>query len=293
MRFPVRSIGSRPRKRGFALPCLALLMLTLSIGQQVLAQQQPAGFSASSFLLTLTLPPDIVDFTVDNLGNIYVLNGDNQLKKLSPRGDSLAVFNDVRRYGKITSLDATNPLKILVYYGEFATIIELDRFLNIVNTIDLRKQNILQAKAVILAYDNNVWVYDELDAKLKRVGDDGSLVDQTSDFRQLFDSVPDPASIRDQEGLVYLYDPVKGVYIFDHYGALKTHLDLRGWKDFDVIGKNLLGRDDEKFYRYQPGTLNMQEEPIPAAYQGASHIHITPTVIYVLKKTGLEIYSRK
>ena len=31
-----------------------------------------------------------------------------------------------------------------------------------------------------------------------------------------------------------------------------------------------------KFYRYQPGTLNMQEEPIPAAYQGASHIYITP-----------------
>jgi len=37
----------------------------------------------------------------------------------------------------------------------------------------------------------------------------------------------------------------------------------------------------------------MQEEPIPPDYQGASHIHITPTIIYVLKKTGLEIYSRK
>ncbi|HEV3326940.1 MAG TPA: hypothetical protein VG052_15100, partial [Puia sp.] len=66
-----------------------------------------------------------------------------------------------------------------------------------------------------------------------------------------------------------------------------------GWKDFDVIGKNILGRDETKFYRYQQGTLNMQEEPIPAAYRGAIHIRITPTVIYVLKKTGLEIYTRK
>ncbi len=272
---------------------LILLIMTALMGQPVLAQQPAAGASTSSFRLILTIPSDIVDFTVDNLGNIYVLTVDNQLKKLSPGGDSLAVFNDVRRYGKIASIDATNPLKILVYYREFTTIIELDRFLNIVNTIDLRKQNILQAKAVVLAYDNNVWVYDELDAKLKRIGDDGSLVDQTNDFRQLFDSVPDPVSICDQEGLVYLYDPAKGVYIFDHYGTLKTHLDLRGWKDFDVIGKNLLGRDDTNFYRYQPGTLDMQEEPIPITYQGASHIHITPTVIYVLKKTGLEIYSRK
>jgi len=234
-----------------------------------------------------------VDFSVDNLGNIYVINRDNQLKKLSPKGDSLAVFNDVRRYGNIGSIDVTNPLKILVYYRDFTTIIELDRFLNLINTIDLRTQNILQAKAVGLAYDNNIWVFDELDARLKRIGDDGTLVDQSTDFRQLFDSLPDPVSVLDRDGLVYLYDTARGVYIFDHYGTLKTHLDFSGWKDFNVIGKNLLGRSAHKFYRYQQGTLNLQEEAIPVAYLGASRIHITPTVIYVLKKTGLEVYSRK
>lgn len=273
-------------------PSSFFLLLGILLGLTVRAQQDPAD-TGSLFRLTRTIAPDIVDFSVDNLGNIYILKKDNQLKKLSPQGDSLAVFNDVRRYGQIASIDVTNPLKILVYYREFTTILELDRFLNIVNTIDLRKLNILQVKAIGLAYDNNVWVFDELDAILKRVGDDGSLVLQTTDFRQLFDSVPDPASIRDQGGFVYLYDPAKGVYIFDHYGTLKTHLDLRGWKDFDVIDKNLLGRDDRSFYRYQPGTLNMQEEPIPTAYAGATRIHITPSVIYVLKKTGLEIYSRK
>jgi hypothetical protein len=274
----------------------ALLALTLALCVTTNAQQpaqQPAQQTPTAFTLTLTLSQDIVDFTVDNLGNIYVLNSDNQLKKLGPKGDSLAVFNDVRRYGKITRIDVTNPLKILVYYREFTTVIELDRFLNIINTVDFRKQNILQAKAVALAYDNNIWVYDELDARLKRIGDDGSLVDQTTDFRQLFDSVPEPTTICDQGGLVYLYDPAKGVYIFDHYGTLKTHLDLRGWQDFDVIGKNILGRDDQRLYRYEPGTLNMLEEPIAAAYQGATHIHITPAILYVLKKTGLEVYSKK
>jgi hypothetical protein len=269
-----------------------LLLLGLLAATAGYSQQTPTD-TTGLFRLTRTLGPDIIDFTVDNLGNIYVLSKDNRLKKLGPQGDSLAVFNDVRQYGQIASIDVANPLKILVYYREFTTIIELDRFLNIVNTIDLRKLNILQAKAIGLAYDNNVWVFDELDAILKRIGDDGSLVDQSSDFRQLFDSVPDPAIIRDQGGLVYLYDPAKGVYIFDHYGTLKTHLDLRGWQDFDVIDKNLLGRDDRQFFRYLPGSLNMQEEPIPPAYAGAIRIRITPTLIYVLKKTGLEIYSRK
>jgi hypothetical protein len=277
--------------------CTIVLLVAFVVcvgARRVMAQDPPApGASASDFVLTLTISQDIVDFSVDNLGNIYVINRDNQLKKLSPRGDSLAVFNDVRRYGKIGSIDVTNPLKILVYYRDFTTIIELDRFLNLINTIDLRTQNILQAKAVGLAYDNNIWVFDELDAKLKRIADDGTLVDQSTDFRQLFDTVPDPVAVLDRDGLVYLYDTARGVYIFDHYGTLKTHLGFSGWKDFHVIGKNLLGRDDTKFYRYQQGTLNLQEEPIPAAYQGASHIHITPIVIYVLKKTGLEVYSRK
>ncbi len=285
--------------------CLSFILIAEShaFAQQDTARQesvrqesarQAPGATISSFLLIRTLgPANIVDFTVDNLGNIYVLTKDNQLKKLSSNGDSLAVFNDVRRYGKIATVDATNPLKILVYYREFTTIIELDRFLNIINTIDLRKQNILQAKAVGLAYDNNVWVYDELDARLKRVADDGSLVDQTTDFRQLFDAAPDPIVIRDQGGLVYLYDVAKGVYVFDHYGTLKTHIDLPGWLNFDVLDKNLLGRDEKKFYRYQLGTLDMKEEPIPLSYQGASRILITPTIIYVLKSAGLEIYSRK
>jgi hypothetical protein len=256
-----------------------------------------AGFAraqpTTDFLLNRTIRADIADFATDNLGNIYLLSKDNQLKKLSANGDSLAVFNDVRKYGKIWSIDVTNPLKLLIYYREFTIIIELDRFLNIINTIDLRNLNILQAKAVGLAYDNNVWVYDELDARLKRIGDDGSLVDQTNDFRQLFDTVPDPSVIRDQGGLVYLYDSAKGAYVFDHYGGLKAHVPLAGWSDFTVIEKSMVGRNQQKFFRYQLGTLDLREETIPAAYQGAIKITITTTNVYVLKEKALEVYSRR
>ena len=265
---------------------ITIALLCVFFIHGALAQQ------ASGFVLSRTLPGNIADFTVDNLGNIYLLSPDNQLKKLNANGDSLAVFNDVRRYGKIWSIDATNPLKLLVYYREYTMIIELDRFLNIINTIDLRRLDILQAKAVGLSYDNNVWVYDELAAKLKRIGDDGSLIDQTTDFRQLFDSTPDPAVLRDQGGLVYLYDPAKGVYVFDHYGGLNRRVDLPGWLDFNVIDKSILGRDSQRFFKYQLGTLDVQESTIPAAYREATRITITPTAIYVLKKTGLEIYTR-
>ena len=89
--------------------------------------------------LIKTMYGDIHDFAVDNMDNIYLVQSGNQIKKTNPKGDSIAVYNDVKRYGRIAFIDATNPLKLLVYYTDFSTIVVLDRFLNKRNTIDLRQ----------------------------------------------------------------------------------------------------------------------------------------------------------
>src|SRR5215467_5322908 len=175
-----------------------LLIFFLLIAYRAFPQQD------TSFYLAKEIYADVSDFSVDNLGNIYLLNSGNQLKKLNQNGDSLAVYNDVRKYGKVYSMDVTNPLKILLFYKEFGTIVMLDRFLNVINKIDLRALNIFQVKAIGLAYDNNVWIYDELEAKLKRIADDGSLVNETTDIRQFVDLVPDPTFLADRTGLVYM-----------------------------------------------------------------------------------------
>src|SRR5580765_5649457 len=102
----------------------------------------------SSFRINKIITGDIVAFTVDNLDNIYLLSSTNQVKKLNGNGDSVAVFNDVKKFGQATLIDVSNPLKVLLYYRDFATIVILDRFLAIRNTIDLRKHDILQVRAI-------------------------------------------------------------------------------------------------------------------------------------------------
>lgn len=96
----------------------------------------------SSFSFVKIIKGNFTGFTVDNLDNIYLLTSTNQLKKVNSKGDSVAVFNDIKRYGSVSQVDVTNPLKILLYYKNFSTIVVLDRFLNPRNTINLRKQNI-------------------------------------------------------------------------------------------------------------------------------------------------------
>ena len=194
------------------------------------------------------IPGVYKDFFTDNFNNIFLVTNNNQVKKINDKGDSIAVFNDVRRYGNLYTLDVSNPLKILVYYKDFATILILDRFLNIQNTIDLRQSNILQATAVAHSYDNNYWVFDQLDNKIKKIDDNGNMLLETADFRLLFSESVQPGRIIDNNGLLYLYDEHDGWYIFDYYGAYKLHIDAPGWKDVQVTGKYVTGHDSSMFY---------------------------------------------
>ncbi len=245
---------------------------------------------------TAFLPPvslysgSVKQFTADNLGNVYVLTSAGLLIKLNSRGDSLNVFNDVRRYGTVYAIDATNPMKVLLYYKNFSTVLMLDRYLNRINMIDLRKSAIFQAKAIGLSYDNNVWIFDEQSAKLKKVDETGRLLSETADLRQVLDVVPSPHTITDRDGFVYVYDSTKGLYIFDYYGTLKNSLPLTGITDLQVIGKTIVGRRQNKLVRYTLGTLELQEEPLPGVIQNAQKIYITQQGIYVLDESGIEMY---
>ena len=227
-------------------------------------------------------------FNVDNLDNVYIINSNNQLKKFNSNGDSVGIFNDVRKYGKLFFIDVTNPLKLLLYYQNFSTIVVLDRFLNVRNTINLRKQNIFNVRTISTSYDNNIWLFDEGDAKLKKIDDNGEVLTETVDCRLLFDSVPAPTQIIDQDGFVNLYDPAKGFFIFDIYGSLKSKIPFLQWKNVEVIGKKLYGFSDSFLHQYSPGSLELKDYPLPPNFNGAIQIKAANNKVYLLSKDGLQ-----
>lgn len=249
------------------------------------------GQADTSFKLVRTITGDIVSFTVDNLDNIYILNSRNQVKKLNANGDSVAIFNDVKRFGQATLIDVSNPLKVLLFYKDFATAVVLDRFLNVVNSIDLRKQNILQAKAIAQSYDNKIWVFDELESKLKKVDEDGKILSETPDFRQLFGQAPAPQKIFDQDQYVYLYDSLQPVFVFDYYGALKNKILISGWQNFKVTGKYIFGSTADILHRYEISSFRLDEWKMPEEIYNSRSFNFSSARLYALKKDRIEVYS--
>ena len=283
-------------KISFAL----LLVLIGFFNNKSLAQQDTSSALAriindktqnSIFTFQKAINYPIVSFTANNLGELYIINTNNQLKKLNEKGDSVGVFNQVTKYGKLTFVDAQNPWKTILFYQNFSTIVLLDKYLNVLTNINLRRQNIFSVKAVASSYDNKIWLYDEQENKLKKIDDAGKVLLETVDFRQLFDSVPSPKIILDRDGFVYLYDPKKGIYVFDYYGTFKNKIPFLNWKDIAVIGKNIYGFDDSNLYKYSLGSLDVKKFLLPPAFKNYTSIKTSANKIYFLKNNTLNIYS--
>jgi hypothetical protein len=272
---------------------ISLLMIVCCFHTVLFAQEINNAETAKkdSFRLIKTVGEHLTDFAVDNLGNIFLVSEYGHLKKLGPKGDSIAVFNDVRRFGKLYSIDVSNPLKVLLFYKDFGTIVALDRLLNNRNIIDVRKQNILQAKAIAQSFDNSVWIYDELEGKLKRLDDNGTVISETADFRVLFDPPPSPLHIADADRLVYLYDPAKGLFVLDYFGTVRNKVALLGWSDFQVIGKRVFGRKGTLLESYTPGSLDLREQSLPELLLGTKKVQLSIDYLYCLKDGVLHIYS--
>lgn len=237
----------------------------------------------STFRLLRILKGDILEFTVDNLDNLYVLNSRNQVKKFNANGDSVAVYNDVRKFGQASLIDVSNPLKVLLYYRDFTTVVMLDRFLNVVNVVDLRKAGILQANAIAQSYDNKIWVYDEFEAKLKKIGEDGTLLQETPDFRLLLGQAITPVKIADENKYVYLYDPQKGVYVFDYFGALKNGILIQNWQNFKVSGKYIFGSKADTLNRYEITSFTVDDWKLPEPIRQGRSFNFSSTRLYALR----------
>lgn len=238
-----------------------------------------------------TIKGDFIYCMPDQLGNVFALSRSGQLKKYNANLDSMGVFNEVRRYGKLYSISAENPLRSLLYFKEYRTILVLDRLMQVVNKIDIRKANIFQVQAIAQGYDNSIWVFDEQESRLKKLDENGKLLFESADLRLVFNETLSPSCLFDAAGYVYLYDAQKGLYIFDYYGALKNRIALIGWNSVQSLGKKIVGVKNGKIMVYTPGEIDLKELQLPDSISSAGQIRFTANALYVISDAGISQYE--
>jgi hypothetical protein len=263
---------------------LILLILTLQLHTQ--AQK------AESWQYVKSISGQFSFFMPDELGNLFAITANGQFKKYNAQLDSMGVLNEIKRYGKPYSMSVENPLRSLLFFKEYKTVVVLDRLMQVVGKVDLRKAGIYQTQAVGQSYDNNIWTFDEQDSKLKKISTEGKLLFETPDLRLVFSEAILPTSLFDRNGYVYLYDPAKGLFIFDYYGAFKNRIALLNWSSIQSWGKRIVGYKEGKWLSYTPGEIDIQEFMLPGSTD-ANPIRFIAEGFYVMDETGIHRYATK
>ncbi len=253
------------------------------------AAQQNTGNISYTLLHRITGTYHYMD--VDALDNVFLITSNSQLIKFNAKGDSIAVFNNVKKYGTPSLIDVSNPLRPLIYYKNFSTLLMLDRQLSLRNQINFRKGNIFSVNILAAAYDNNVWIFDEQDFKLKKIDAEGKVLSETTDWRMLFTELPNPQWMKDSDGFVYLYDSTKGFFIFDYYGSLKNSIPLLHWQQVAISGNVLYGFTGHVLNSYQLHSLQLKTFTLPPVFKDYTGIKAMNNRLYILNKDAVEVYS--
>jgi hypothetical protein len=258
-------------------------LLQLEVTGQHLASLQQLGEIKGQF----------VYMKADLLGNIFTLGQGGQLKKYNAVFDSTGVFNEVKRFGQLHGIKAENPLRTLLYFKSYKTILLLDRFMQVVNRIDLRKTNIFQVNAIAQSYDNKIWLYDELDARLKKLNDQGVVEIETGDLRLLLGLNPNPDDIFELDKYVCMYDPTNGLMLFDQLGAYRNTIPLIGWNNVHGIGDIVIGLHRGKLMGYHLKSLKIMEllDLTDLTIELERQVVVSGQRLYILGQKGIVIYS--
>jgi hypothetical protein len=236
-------IASWHDMRWFMLICLSITCLGVSCTKK---------FDA---VANKNVENEIIYFEVDKLGRLYTITSDQKVISYTENKVKLFEYFD-SRLGNISSIDASNPLSIMIYFKEQGVIKLLDNTLSEIKRINLYQDGKFNfISSVCRANDNNYWIYEEqlqrffkIDANLNIIRESNFLKDMGLDkFRPFF--------LKERGNTLIAANENKAV-VFDNYGQYIKSFDLDKFDAIDFDGDNI--------YHLNRNTLTKQNVKQPA-----------------------------
>jgi hypothetical protein len=249
--------------------------------------QSPAGIKIQQLLLLsaivffsfddplkVTIRSRHDHFSADNLGNMYLLKGEELIKYL-PGGKFVARYSNLK-LGDITSIDVTNPLKIILYYRDFQQVVFLDNQLSANSSpLSLEKLGYEQAELVCAGSNNGFWIYNKQNNELVRFNENSKPVISTGNLKPVLNADLVPDFMLEHNGYLFLNSPETGIYVFDIFGAFSKVISLKGLNSFDVGEDVIYYQRDNLLCSYQhrlfEESCKSLPEPAPKAVKYVNH----------------------
>ena len=247
-----------------------------------------ANAQQETFTKLKTIPVKANGVEVDKLGNVYLFHNE-KIEKLNALGEVIKT-ESFKKYGRISSMDVSNPLKIMVFFDELLQIVFVDNELGVRgNNIELDFIGYPQTVAACLSYDNGIWLFDKSTFKLTRLNENLRETNSTSNLMQIIGSDINPVKLFESNRRLYLTDPDEGVFIFDFFGTYYRKVPIKGVLSIDYFGDRVYFQTDSKLFVFDEKTSDMSELDLPT--KNSKYLAVHRNKIYLLSENNLHIFN--
>ena len=252
-----------------------------------------------NYQLVSTIPVEGKFITTDFMKSAYVITQRNQVMKYDSTGTLVGNFSE-NKYGTPTSIDATSPFNVVIFFKDFATAVTTDMRLNTRRLYKLSNVGINNIAAVALSHDNYLWIYDEDESRLKKIDENYETIYQSLNVNQLVGEEVQPNFIIERtisdSHLVFLGIPNMGIIVFDMFGNYYTSipnfsLQAENLESFQVINNKIVYFFDGRVMVYDFFTKEITALDIPNTIE-SNAVNIERGQLFLLGEYELKMYSR-
>jgi len=256
----------------------------------ILAVCSSFAYFNEQIILRTIIPTEANIFTTDNLGNIYLVTK-SVVEKFDVTANKLKTYSN-KSLGQISSIEATNPLKIVLLYQDFSQVVYLDNMLSQSSSpVFLQSLSIPQISLVSYSYNNGLWVYNPQNFELIRLDQNLQIVQQTGNLNQLLGIPVKPSFMLEHENWLYLNDPQTGILVFDLFGTYYKTIPLKGLNKFQVEDDFIYFLNDNTLNNYNLKTLESGQRTLPDS--SIIDARVQKNKLYLLKDKFFCIYDIK
>jgi hypothetical protein len=226
--------------------------------------------------------------TTDQLGNLYLIN-DYKITMYDHSGDSLREFNS-RKYGNITSVDASNPYKILVFFQDYNLIVYLDNYLSQNgDEVELQELGYDQIGFACQSRIKGIWIFDPIIQKIIKLDENHNRLKESINLAQWFGNNIQPNYMIEYNNQLFLNDKKLGVFIFDHFGTFLKRIRLENATFLQVMNDKINFNTVNQFCQYNLKSIETNCEILER--KSIDQIRIEKNRVYYKEGNSISIYE--
>jgi len=220
------------------------------------------GIAQSKYKLVKTIECEADYFTTDNQSNVYIVK-DDELFKYDKTGKLLYKFSN-KNFGNISYVDASNMLKILVFYKEFSQVVFLDNTLSLNGEpVSFDKIGFFQTQLACSSHSSNIWIFDQQNFALVQLSPAYEKLQQTANLNVLLNIELQPDFMVEYDNKVYVNNPSTGILIFDIYGTYYKTIPVKNALKCQPIGDWVYYMDGKTAKAYNTKTTEEHRFDMP------------------------------